>query len=282
MPLLGGAPRFDAQWADDFHHCMHVLLTSEAEGYYDGFQDATNQLRRVLAEGFAYQGETPPGSTRGRGEPSADLPTTSFVTFLQNHDQTGNRPMGERLSVLASPQAVRAATAMMLLTPFVPMLFMGEEFASTTPFLFFTDHHDELADAVREGRRNEFRGFSGFKDAVKRARIPDPNAPSTFAASMPEPSDPKQFDWMRSVIALRREHIVPGIPGCRSDGADVLGDGAVRAAWMLGDGRRLMIALNLGDVVVDPGLPMGSTIHTEGDVEPSALGPCSFIAQFAQ
>lgn len=281
VPLLGGPPRFDAQWTDDFHHCMHVLLTGEREGYYDGFQNATNQLRRVLAEGFAYQGEVPPGRTTGRGEPSAGLPTTSFVTFLQNHDQTGNRAMGERLSMLASPQAVRAATALLLLTPFVPMLFMGEEFASTTPFLFFTDYHDELAGAVREGRRNEFRGFSGFNDEGKRARIPDPNAPSTYAASAPEPTDPAQFDWMRGVIALRRERIVPIIPGCRSDGADVLADGAVRAAWMMGDGRRLMIALNLGETVVDAGLPEGETIHTEGDVEASALGPRSFVAQFA-
>ena len=281
VSLLGGAPRFDAQWTDDFHHCMHVLLTGEDEGYYDGFHDATHLLCRVLAEGFAYQGEVPPGHTSGRGDASAGLPTTAFLVYLQNHDQIGNRAMGERLSVLAPAQAVRAATALMLLSPFVPMLFMGEEFASKTPFLFFTDHHNELADAVREGRRNEFRGFSGFKDEVKRARIPDPNAPSTFAASAPEASDPSQSDWMRHVIALRRDYIVPGIQGCRSDGADVLGGGAVRAAWKLGTGKRLMVALNLGEAVVDPALPEGQTIFTEGDAERSALGPRSFIAQLA-
>lgn len=280
--LLGGAPRFDAQWADDFHHCMHVLLTRESEGYYDGFQDATNQLRRVLAEGFAYQGETPPGGTKGRGSPSGELPSTAFVTFLQNHDQTGNRAMGERLSVLAEPDAVRAATSLLLLTPFIPMLFMGEEYASTTPFLFFTDFHNELADAVRTGRRNEFRGFSGFKDAAKLARIPDPNAPSTFAASAPEPTDPAQFDWMRNVISLRRKHVVPGIPGCRSEGAEVLGEGAVRAEWTLGDGSRLMIALNLGTKVVDPKMPMAQTIHAEGTADSTALGPNSFFAQLAR
>lgn len=280
-PLLGGAPQFDAQWTDDFHHVMHVLLTGEEEGYYSAFQDATNQLRRILAEGFAYQGEIPPGGEKGRGDPSGHLPTTSFVTFLQNHDQTGNRAMGERLSMLAEPQAVRAATAMMLLTPFVPMLFMGEEFASTTPFLFFTDHHNELAEMVRTGRRNEFKHFSGFKDEAKRARIPDPNAPSTYAASAPEPTDPTQFDWMRNVLALRREHIVPGILGCHSDGADVLGEGAVRATWTLGDGRRLMIALNLGEDIVDPQLPEGEMIYAEGHVAPAALGRHSFIAQLA-
>ena len=282
VALIGGPPRFDAQWTDDFHHVMHVLLTKETEGYYDAFQDVTNQLRRILAEGFAYQGESMPGETRGRGSASGGLPSTAFVIFLQNHDQTGNRAMGERLSVLAEPGAVRAATALMLLTPFVPMLFMGEEFASTSPFLFFTDHHNELADQVRIGRRNEFRGFSGFKDEAKLALIPDPNAPSTFAASAPEPTDPAQFDWMRNVISLRRKHIMPGIPGCRSQGADVLGDGAVRAEWLLSDGKRLMIALNLGTATVDPRMPMGQTILAEGEADATALGPNSFFAQLAQ
>ncbi|MDT7951640.1 MAG: malto-oligosyltrehalose trehalohydrolase [Acetobacteraceae bacterium] len=281
VPLLGGPPQFDAQWADDFHHCLHVLLTGEQEGYYGAFQDATEKLRRVLTEGFAYQGEVPPGSTSGRGEPSAELPTTAFVMCLQNHDQTGNRAMGERLSVLASPEAVRAATALLLLAPFIPMLFMGEEFASTTPFLFFTDHHDELADAVREGRRSEFSGFSGFQDEAKRARIPDPNAPSSYVASAPERTDPARFDWMRRVIALRHAEIVPGIPGCRSEGAEILGQGGVRANWAMGDGRRLSVAINLGDTEVDPKLGNGEILFSEGDAAPHALGPNSFVAQWA-
>ena len=260
---------------------MHVLLTGESEGYYDAFQDATNQLRRILAEGFAYQGETPPGADRGRGEPSADLPTSAFVIFLQNHDQIGNRAMGERLSRLAEPQAIRAATALMLLSPFVPMMFMGDEYASKSPFLFFTDHHDELADLVRIGRRNEFKQFSAFQDDKVRDRIPDPNAPSTFAASVPEPTDAAHFDWMRRMIALRRDNIVAGIPGCRSDGADVLGHGAVRASWQLGDGRRLRMALNLGDTAVDPALGDGDILYTEGDAAAARLGPGSFIAQLA-
>ena len=201
--------------------------------------------------------------------------------FLQNHDQIGNRAMGERLSRLAPPEAIRAATALLLLTPFVPMLFMGEEFASRSPFLFFTDHHDELADMVRNGRRNEFSHFSGFKDEVKRALIPDPNAPSTFAASAPEPTDPAQFDWMRAVLDLRREHVTPGIPGCRIASADVLGERAVRASWTLGTGRTLSIALNLGEHSVDPELPEGDMIFAEGTADRAALGPCSFVAHLA-
>lgn len=279
--LLGGPPRFDAQWADDFHHAVHVLLTGELEGYYDAFEDATGHLRRVLAEGFAYQGEIPVGQEEPRGEPSGHLPPTAFVMCLQNHDQIGNRAMGERLSTLVEPQALRAATALLLLSPFIPMLYMGEEWASTTPFLFFTDHHNELADLVREGRRSEFKHFSGFQNEARRALIPDPNAPSTYAASIPERSDPSQYDWMRGILALRRQHIVDGIPGCRSDGAEILAQGAVRAAWTLGDGRRLTIAVNLGADTVDPRLPSGRVLHAEGDVRPGALGAGSFVAHLA-
>ena len=276
--LLGGAPRFDAQWADDFHHCLHVLLTGESEGYYQGFQQPTEQLRRILAEGFAYQGEVPPGRDEPRGEPSGHLPTTSFVMFMQNHDQIGNRAMGERLTALAEPQAIRAATGLLLLTPFVPMLFMGEEWASKTPFLFFTDHHDELADLVREGRRNEFKHFSAFQDETRRAHIPDPNAPSTFAATVPEQTDATHFEWMRRLLALRKARITPGIPGCKSDGAEVLAQSAVRASWTLGNGARLTVALNLGGETVDPRLPDGEVLFAEGDVRPGALGAGSFVA----
>ncbi len=279
--LLGGPPVFDAQWADDFHHCMHVLLTGEEEGYYDAFQDPTEQLRRMLAEGFTYQGEMPPGWDRPRGEPSGHLPTTSFVICLQNHDQIGNRAMGDRLAALIDPQALRAATALLLLTPFVPMLFMGEEWASKSPFLFFTDHHDELADLVREGRRSEFGHFSGFKDEAKRALIPDPNAPSTYAASAPEPTSASHFDWLRGVLSLRRERIADGIQGCRSDGAEALAPGAVQASWRLGNGKKLTVAINLGASAVQPSLPEGETLFVEGDWHDGKLGVAGFVARLA-
>ena len=133
---------FDAQWADDWHHCLHVLLTGENEGYYESFQSPAEQLARAMAEGFVFQGEISPHHKAARGEPSADLPPTAFVICLQNHDQIGNRAMGERLTQLADPQALRAATALLLLSPQIPLLFMGEEYGSTTPFLFFTDHNE--------------------------------------------------------------------------------------------------------------------------------------------
>lgn len=276
--LLGGPPRFDAQWADDFHHCLHVLLTGEDEGYYDAFQQPTEQLRRVLAEGFAYQGETPPGWSRPRGEPSADLPTTAFLICLQNHDQIGNRAMGERLAALVDRQSLRAATALLLLTPFIPLLFMGEESASLSPFLFFTDHHNELADLVREGRRAEFGHFSGFQDEAKRARIPDPNAPSTFAASAPQPGDLEHAEWMRRVLALRRDRVVPGIPKCCSLGANILAPGAVQASWRLGTGQTLLVAINLGTAPVTLEGPEGELLLAEGAWQDGTLGVASFVA----
>ena len=218
-----GSQLYDAQWADDFHHCLHVLLTGESEGYYEDFQDATALLARCLSNGFAYEGQFAPHLGRNRGEPSGHLPTTAFVVCLQNHDQIGNRAMGERLTTLADPAALRAATALLLLSPFVPLVFMGEEWASASPFLFFTSHNEDLAGLVREGRRAEFKSFAAFQDEQRREMIPDPNAEATFKASIPERTDPSHAEWMASLLRLRRDRIVPGLPGCRSLGAEALG-----------------------------------------------------------
>ena len=259
------APGYDAQWADDFHHCLHVLLTGEDESYYSDFQDATGLLAECLRSGFAYQGQDSVNLGRPRGEPSGHLPTTCFVAFLQNHDQIGNRAMGERLTALADPAKLRAAMALLLLSPFIPMLFMGEEHGATTPFLFFTSHNDELAEAVRQGRRSEFKGFAAFQDEQRRAMIPDPNAVQTFEQSIPVREAPARPGedmgaLVRDLLAVRRDTVVPGLPGCRSDGVDVLGEGAMRAAWRLGDGRRLVLTFNLGDVPVSMAQPSGTPV----------------------
>ena len=274
------AEGFDAQWADDFHHCMHVLLTGESEGYYEDFQDATSLLADCLANGFAYQGQMSPHLGRPRGEPSGHLPTTAFVVCLQNHDQIGNRAMGDRLTTLADPQALRAATALLLLCPFVPMLFMGEEYAARSPFLFFTSHNEDLAKLVREGRRAEFKHFAAFQDEARRAAIPDPNAPSTFDASVADKADPAMFAFMQDLLALRHKHVVPGVPGCRSLNVEVLGTGAIQAEWRLGTGRRLAITLNLGHDPLSSGAAPGGTVfaHPPG-TELSAMPPGSIVVQ---
>jgi maltooligosyltrehalose trehalohydrolase len=254
--LRAGAaePKYDAQWTDDWHHCMHVLLTGESEGYYRDFQSPIALLARGMAEGFAYQGE-PSAHAEGapRGTPSAHLPPTAFVICLQNHDQIGNRAMGDRLTTLARPEALRAATVLLLLSPQIPMLFMGEEFFAEEPFLFFTDHHDELADAVRIGRRKEFAHFAAFSDPAARAKIPDPNAPATFEASIPKW---QQFadEFHRQLLALRAEHIVPHLPGTVSLKAEALGECGIRAEWRLGNGGVLTLAANFGsaDLICAP------------------------------
>ncbi|WP_213880123.1 malto-oligosyltrehalose trehalohydrolase [Pseudomonas sp. dw_358] len=251
---------YDAQWNDDGHNALHVLLTGETEAYYEDYaQDTTGKLARCLSEGFVYQGHVNRHGEQ-RGEPSGHLPPTAFVLFLQNHDQIGNRAFGERLSQLCSEPALRAATTLLLLSPMIPMVFMGDEWASDEPFLFFTDHHGELAEAVRKGRREEFKAFAAFQDATQRAQIPDPNHSDTFHASRPhfEELDFQQDGpWVqlyRQLLALRRDEIVPRLPGSMAEGCTVLAEGVVSARWRMGDGSLLRIDLNLSSdaVLVDP------------------------------
>ena len=267
---------FDAQWADDAHHCWHVLLTGETEGYYEDFSGAATKLARAMAEGFAYQGEISPHSGRARGEPSGALPSTAFVFCLQNHDQIGNRALGERLNALADPEALRAAVATLLLSPHIPMIFMGEEVGSTAPFLFFTDHNEELADLVRDGRRKEFAHFAAFSDPAKREMIPDPNAPATFQRSVPDLAggDPATITLYRSLLAIRHRHVVPRIPGCLSLGAQAVGNTGVRAQWRMGDGTTLTIAGNFGTEALPLDPPGGATLFEShrGDADAVCSG----------
>ena len=242
---------FDAQWNDDGHHVLHALLTGEHEGYYQDYADATAvRLARCLKDGFVYQGEPSPhrGGKR-RGTNSGDLPPTAFVLFLQNHDQIGNRAFGERLTALANPAALEAAIALQLLCPQIPMLFMGEEHGSISPFQFFTDHNPDLAKAVREGRRREFSGFPEFSDAAQLAKIPDPNAIETFERSRPEPNPAGagiREELYRRLLSTRREEIVPRLSGAHSLDATAVGTAAVVARWRMGDGSVLALASNLG------------------------------------
>ncbi|MDD5250323.1 MAG: malto-oligosyltrehalose trehalohydrolase [Rhodocyclaceae bacterium] len=272
-PAHGAAPLYDAQWNDDLHHALHVLLTHEADGYYADYAAAPLQhLARCLAVGFAWQGE--PSTYRGgarRGESSQDLAPTAFVGFLQNHDQVGNRAFGERIGALAAPQAVAAATALLLLAPSPPLLFMGEEFAAPQPFLYFCDFGPELAQAVTRGRRDEFVRFAGFSEAAMRSRIPDPGAEETFRGSC--------LDWhgladdaaqqaclarSRELLDLRRREIVPRLPGMKpgAEACRCCGAHALVAHWLLGDGSQLALVANLGAAIAT-GItrPPGRVLH---------------------
>lgn len=267
---------FQAQWNDDFHNALHVMLTGEQEGYYADYAGrATALLARCLGEGFAWQGERNHTGQR-RGEPSADVPPERFVVFAQNHDQIGNRAFGERLSTLVGAPQRRAAMALTLLTPMVPLLFMGEPWQARQPFQFFTDFEAPLDAAVREGRRREFAGFAAFADEALRARIPDPNDPATMARSqvaLPAPDDAQaaaELAVFRQLLALRRHYLVPGLAQARPLGATVLAEGALNAGWQLPQGQ-WWIALNVGDAPVAHGLPAGEAVWVQGTAPTQAL-----------
>ncbi|MFO8043535.1 MAG: malto-oligosyltrehalose trehalohydrolase [Alkalispirochaeta sp.] len=202
---------YTAQWNDDMHHVLHVLLTGESHGYYHDFaQESDAKLLRALTEGYVFQGERSSAHEGApRGEVSTDLSPTKFISFLQNHDQVGNRAWGDRLATLSDPIALAAAEALLLLSPQIPLIFMGEEWHSTTPFLFFSAFDGDLAEAVRDGRRREF----GLQD------LPDPGARDTFTLSVLEP--PGNADRYRELLNLRRTHLQPLLPGLRS----TIGDG---------------------------------------------------------
>jgi malto-oligosyltrehalose trehalohydrolase len=247
-----GPGKYTAQWNDDSHHAYHVLATGEGDGYYVAYRDApAKHLGRCLAEGFAYQGEVSPFSHEKRGEPSAHLPPCAFVDFLQNHDQVGNRALGERLAGLSKQKPLRALTAIFLLAPSPPMLFMGEEWGCTQPFLYFCDFHGELGEAVRNGRREEFARFAAFHDPAARARIPDPNAEATFRDSKLAWSDAASEagkDWLAyyaSLLALRRDRIAP--LNVRPGRHRVLGERALEVRWPLEGGGSLLLIAHLAD-----------------------------------
>jgi len=247
---------FDAQWNDDGHHVLHVLLTGDADGYYSDYADRpAERLARCLGEGFVYQGE-PSAYRKGerRGTPSADLGPTAFVLFLQNHDQVGNRPFGDRLVERADPATLEAAVALQLLCPQIPLIFMGEEGASRSPFLYFTDHRGDLARAVREGRRREFATFKGFHDGESAASIPDPNAITTFENSRPVFDDTDRRALYRRLLALRAAALAPHLAGAQSISAKARGPACVAARWRLDNGAVLELVTNLGRTpcTVDP------------------------------
>jgi len=178
LPRAANGIGLDGQWLDDLHHALHVALTGEKLGYYQDFAEP-HRFTKILREGFAYTGEYSPNHKRRHGTRSDDIPTDRFVICSQNHDQVGNRMLGERLDVLTDFEGQKLATGVVLTSPYVPLLFMGQEYGETAPFLYFISHTDEnLLEAVREGRRREFAAFEWNKAGEPP---PDPGAPETMA-----------------------------------------------------------------------------------------------------
>ena len=246
--------KYRAQWNDDYHHAWHVWLTGEAQGYYRDYQRSPlRDIARSLASGFVYQGETSAHRDgRPRGEASGGLAPTAFVNFLQNHDQIGNRPLGDRLENLVSKDAIEAALAITLLAPPIPMLFMGEEWGSKTAFPFFCDFTGDLAKAVREGRRREY----GWAYAKYGGEVPDPLDLSTFRSakldwdSLNEEAGRQRLALVRDLLTVRRREIMPRLANAAFGEAHAADNGLLTASWQLGDGARLLLRANLSTAEV--------------------------------
>jgi maltooligosyltrehalose trehalohydrolase len=260
--------RFTAQWNDDVHHVLHVAATGEDAGYYKEYAGKTDLLARALAEGFAFQGQMMEYRGETRGEPSAMLPPGAFVAFAQNHDQIGNRAFGDRLTASVAPERLRAVAAVLLLLPQVPMLFMGEEWGAKTPFPFFCHFSGDLADAVRQGRRDEFKRFPEFQDPAQRDRIPDPLAEATFNSAKLDWDgiDGERLASTRELIGVRRRFVEPLLAHISHGGhGEVLAEGAVRVVWDAGDAGSLVLLANLSNVAVPMPAVGGEVFHSVGD-----------------
>jgi maltooligosyltrehalose trehalohydrolase len=259
-PAAEGGWGLDALWADDLHHELRCLLAGDSEGYYADYSGTAADLARTIELGWFYCGQPSKHLKKPRGSDPIGLPRHVFVVCLQNHDQVGNRAFGERLHHQIDLAAYRAATALLLCCPATPLLFMGQEWACSTPFRFFTDHTPELGRQVTEGRRREFRHFSAFSDPVARERIPDPQSPATFEASRlkwderDRPPHRGVWELYRRLLRLRQTH--PDLFGAGEGRFSVraAGDSAV-VLRREAEGKEVLIVCRLrggGTVAVEP------------------------------
>jgi maltooligosyltrehalose trehalohydrolase len=243
-----GGYGLDAQWSDDLHHAIHAALTGEDTGYYADF-GRVGDIATALRHAYVYARRRSEYRGRRHGRPADGLSGHRFLAYLQNHDQVGNRAVGDRIAALAGTSLQKVGAALVLTSPFVPMLFQGEEWAASTPFQYFTDHADpELGRAISEGRRGEFVAFGWDPDTV-----PDPQDPATWIRSQlrwderAEPEHREMLDWYRSLIALRRDW--PELRDGRLDAVAVEADEASRT--LIVRRGRLAVVANLGDEPVD-------------------------------
>ncbi len=219
-PRERGGYGLDAQWNDDFHHCLRTVLTDEREGYYQDYGDFA-QLAKAYREGFAYSGEYSSYRRRRHGSSSCDIPADRFVVFSQNHDQVGNRRLGDRLGEVASFEDLKLSAGLVLLSPFIPLLFMGEEYGEEAPFPYFVEHSDaELIEAVRRGRRTEFAAFEW------QGEMPDPQDETTFLSAKLRHElraggrHKVLLEFYRELIKLRKT--LPALKHLAKDGMDVV------------------------------------------------------------
>jgi maltooligosyltrehalose trehalohydrolase len=254
----------DAVWADDFHHVVRVQLTGENEGYMGYFKGTMEELIKTLKEGWLFAGEVQKDGIL-RGTSAGDIEPEHFVHCISNHDQIGNRAFGDRLSQVVSPAAYRAASALLITTPYTPMFFMGQEWAANTPFLYFTDHQDELGRGVTEGRRKEFAEFSDFRDSSIRQRIPDPQAVSSFENSklawgqVSEARHAQVLLLYADFLRFRRDHL-----NCRR-----------RGRWTVDQVSGTAIALRYRDGDEGDTLVLAQLLQNDEPISAYSLAPSS-------
>ncbi len=259
-PRAAGGYGLDASWSDEFHHALHAVLTGETSGYYQDFGSLA-LLAKALRQSYVYDGTWSVHRKRVHGRPPTGIPAYRLLGYLQNHDQVGNRAAGERITTLAGVARAKIGAALVLTAPFVPMLFQGEEWGASSPFQYFTDHQEpELAQAVSEGRRNEFSGFGWSPEDV-----PDPQDPETFARStldwseLGKPAHRDLLDWHRQLIALRRR--LPDLTNPDLSAAQAIFD--EDAGWLVVHRGRVSIACNLGAKAAQ--LPVGGHLVLASD-----------------
>jgi len=268
---------FDAAWADDFHHAVHVTLTGERDGYYESYEPGAQTIARTIMRGWLYDGQTYPTSGKPRGKPAGSLPGEAFVYCLQNHDQIGNRAFGDRLP---AGDKLAAATTLLLFLPMTPLLFQGEEWGSASPFLYFTDHEPELGTLVSKGRREEFGKFKAFADPAVRARIPDPQAAATLEMSKLDWSEREHgaHAWIlalhRTLLRLRREDPVMSRAGRESLSAEAIGPLLVVKRWT--DHNERVLIANFGDAPAKSPV-VGPVLVASTALELPALPPWSAV-----
>jgi maltooligosyltrehalose trehalohydrolase len=301
-PKANGGRGLDGVWADDFHHEMHRALTGEDAGYYADFSGTAADIARTINQGWFYTGQHSNYAGGPRGSGTEGIDRRRFVFCLQNHDQVGNRALGERLSRLADLAACRAAATLLLLAPETPLLFMGEEWAASTPFLYFTDHHRELGRLVTEGRRREFERFPAFKDPGARRTIPDPQEEATFEASclrwgeVEREPHASMLRLYRTLIALRRgQRPIAELGRREAPAAQALDDRTVMVragdndallvvAHLKGAGRVIVptagswrVALTTEDPAFAPGSRRPAITSGPSPIAIEYAGPCAVV-----
>lgn len=257
----GGGRGLDAVWADDFHHALRAFLTGERDGYFVDYAGDLESVAKTVREGFLYQGQRSCYLGRPRGTPVTGEPAHRFVFCIQNHDQVGNRAFGDRLHHVIDQGRHLTAAALLVLVPETPLLFMGQEFAASAPFLYFTDHDPDLGRLVTAGRREEFRHFAAFSDPVLREQIPDPQAASTFQRSKLDLGERLEhagvYRCYRDLLQIRRTDPVLSILDRRNLWAAAL-DEHVLAIHRWRDGDHRLLLANFGEGVPLPLSPQPS------------------------